>query len=179
MTSEAYAQLPNSLPVRELRYRITQRGYRVREVTLVTTLLKSELYPAAELAMLYQQCWEIETNRRHLKQTLRMDVLRTKTVDGIHKELAMYAIVYNLVRLVMLRSAQGQGLPATRISFIDAQRRLRHASPESPRRKLTVLPVRPDRFEPRVRKRRPKEYDLMNKPRPQLQQALTRQQVKS
>ncbi len=180
MTSEAYAQLPNSLPVRELRYRITQRGYRVREVTLVTTLLKSELYPAAELAMLYQQCWEIETNRRHLKQTLRMDVLRTKTVDGIHKELAMYAIVYNLVRLVMLRSAQGQGVPATRISFIDAQRRLRHASLGiAAARNLIVLPVRPDRFEPRVRKRRPKEYDLMNKPRPQLQQALIRKQVKS
>jgi hypothetical protein len=179
MTSEAYAQLPHSIQLRELRYRITQRGYRVRKVTLVTTLRASELYPAAELATLYQRRWDIETNLRHLKQTLRMDVLRTKTVDGIHKELAMFAIAYNLVRLAMLRSAQCQNVPVDRISFIDAQRRLRHASLDSPPRKLLVLPVRPDRIEPRVRKRRPKEYDLMNKPRRQLQQDLMRQQVKS
>jgi hypothetical protein len=175
MTPEDDARLPDSMLVRELRYRVTQRGFRVREVTLVTTLLDAKLYPAADLAKLYQQRWEIETNLRHLKQTLRMDVLRTKTVDGIHKELAMYAIVYNLVRLMMLQSAQGQRLPANRISFIDAQRRLCHASPESPRRKLIVLPVRPDRFEPRARKRRPKEYDLMSKPRRQLKQLLLQQ----
>jgi hypothetical protein len=154
MTSEAYAQLPDSIQLRELRYRITQRGYRVREVTLVTTLRASELYPAAELATLYQRRWDIETN------------------------LAMFAIAYNLVRLAMLRSAQCQNVPVDRISFIDAQRRLRHASLDSPPRKLLVLPVRPDRIEPRVRKRRPKEYDLMNKPRRELQQDLMRQQVK-
>jgi hypothetical protein len=79
----------------------------------------------------------------------------------------------------MLRSALCQNVPVARVSFIDAQRRLRHASLGSPPRKLLVLPVRPDRIEPRVRKRRPKEYDLMNKPRRQLQQDLMRQQVKS
>jgi hypothetical protein len=179
MTSEDYARLPDSMLVRELRYRVTQRGFRVREVTLVTTLLDAELYPAAELAKLYQQRWEIETNLRHLKQTLRMDVLRTKTVDGIHKELAMFAIVYNLVRLVMLRSAKRRDLPAARISFIDAQRWLFHAPLGATPRNLVVLPDRPDRFEPRVRKRRPKEYDLMNKPRRELKQALIRQQVTS
>lgn len=108
-----------------------------------------------------------------------MDVLRTKTVNGIHKELAMFAIVYNLVRLVMLSSAKRRALPVTRISFIDAQRWLSHAPLSAPPRKLIVLPVRPDRFEPRVRKRRPKEYDLMNKPRRQLKQALIRKQVTS
>ena len=133
----------------------------------------------ADLAKLYQQRWEIETNLRHLKQTLHMDVLRTKTVNGIHKELAMFAIVYNLVRLVMLSSAKRRALPVTRISFIDAQRWLSHAPLSAPPRKLIVLPVRPDRFEPRVRKRRPKEYDLMNKPRRQLKQALIRKQVTS
>jgi putative transposase len=179
MTREAYAPLPDSMLVRELRYRITQRGYRVRVVTLVTTLLEGDLYPAAELATLYQCRWETETNLRHLKQTLRMDVLRTKTVDGIHKELAMFAIVYNLVRLVMARSAQRQHVPIARISFIDAQRRLCDAPLGAPPRKLVVLPIRPGRFEPRVRKRRPKEYDLMRKPRRQLQQALLRQKVKT
>ncbi len=179
MTAEAYAQLPESIKVRELRYRVAQPGYRVKEVLLVTTLLDAQLYPAAELATLYQQRWEIETNLRHLKQTLRMDVLRTKTVDGIHKELAMFAIVYNLIRMVMLHSARSQNVPVVRISFIDAQRRLRHSVAGSPFRKLIVVPARPHRFEPRVRKRRPKEFDLMRKPRRQLQQDLKHNQLKT
>ena len=63
------------------------------------------------------QRWQIETNLRHLKQTLHMDVLRTKSVDGIHKELAMFTIVYNLVRLVMLEAAQRQGVITDRNDF--------------------------------------------------------------
>lgn len=179
MTAEAYAQLPDSILLRELKYRITHRGYRVREVVLVTTLLDVDLYTAMELAKLYQQRWEIETNLRHLKQTLGLDVLHTKTLDGVHKELAMFAIVYNLVRLVMLQSAESQNVSVLRISFIDAQRRLCHAVSGVPLRKLIILPDRPHRFEPRVRKRRPKSYRLMTKPRAKLKQALIRQQLKS
>jgi len=176
MTAEAYAQLPASLLVRELRYRLLQRGYRTREVILVTTLLEADLYPANELAQLYGERWEIETNLRHLKQTLNMDVLRTKTPDGIHKELAMFAIVYNLVRLVMLEAAQQQAVTVTRISFSDAQRWLCHTHGQ-PLRALIVLPHRPDRVEPRVRKRRPKNFPLMRRPRQTLHQDLMRQNV--
>lgn len=106
-----------------------------------------------------------------------MDVLRTKTVAGIQKELAMFALVYNLVRLVMLRAADQQGVPLERISFIDALRWLCHARPGQPLRELELLPRRPGRHEPRVRKRRPKEYDLMRQPRAELRQALTRQRL--
>jgi hypothetical protein len=110
---------------------------------------------------------------------LHLDVHRTKTVDGIHKGLAMFAIVYNLVRLVMLRAANRQNVAVTRISFIDAQRWLCHAPLHAPFRALNVLPDRPNRFAPRARKRRPKEYDLMSKPRQQLKQALIRKQLTS
>jgi hypothetical protein len=175
MVPEDFARLPASMHLRELRYRISRPGFRVREVTLVTTLLDAQRYPAAELAKLYLQRWQIETNLRHLKQTLRMDVLRTKTVDGIHKELAMFAIVYNLVRSVTLSCAQHQCVPVIRISFIDAQRRLSHATLRAAPRRLIVLPDRPGRREPRVCKRRPKRFRLMTKPRPKLQQALIRQ----
>jgi IS4 transposase len=65
----------------------------------VTSLLDPVEYLAADLAALYAKRWEVETNLRHLKQILGMDVLRTKSLDGIHEELAMFAIVYNLVRL--------------------------------------------------------------------------------
>jgi hypothetical protein len=76
---------------------------------------------------LYGQRWQIETNFRHLKQTLRMDVLRCQTIEGVRKELTMYALVYNLVRLVMCEAASHQGVPVERISFVDAVRWLAEA----------------------------------------------------
>lgn len=175
LDAATYAALPASLILRELRYRIEQPGCRTREVILVTTLIDAELYPAWELAGLYGRRWQVETDLRHLKQTLHMEVLRTKTVAGIHKELAMFALVYNLVRLVMLAAAKRQAVPVERISFIDALRWLRHAPADGRLRDLEVLPHRPDRHEPRVRKRRPKEYDLMKRPRDQLRKTLARQ----
>lgn len=177
MSADAYAMLPQSIAVRELRYQIVQPGCRTQEVTLVTTLLDAELYLASELAALYGQRWQIETNLRHLKQTLHMDVLRTKSVAGIQKELAMFALVYNLVRLVMLRAAEKQNVPPERISFIDAWRWLQHAQPGQPLRDLELVPHRPGRHEPRVRKRRPKKYVLLKKPRHELREALTRQRL--
>jgi Transposase DDE domain len=172
LSAESFAALPDSLLVRELRYLIRRPGYRTREVTLVTTLLDADHYSAEELAQLYADRWQVETNLRHLKQTLKMDVLRSKTVAGIHKELRMIALVYNLVRLVMLRSAQLQRVPADRISFIDALRWLMHAGAGPAVDQLAVVPLRPNRIEPRVLKRRHKEYDLMNRPRAELRKAL-------
>jgi hypothetical protein len=139
----------------------------------MTTLLDVDRYPAEALAELYGQRWQVETNLRHLKITLGLDVLHTKTVEGIHKELAMFSIAYNLVRLVMLEAAERQGVPPTRISFIDALRWLRQARPYEPFPPLIVLPERPGRSEPRVRKRRPKNYPAMTKPRTTLKQVLT------
>jgi hypothetical protein len=175
MEAEEFAALPASLVVRELRYRIMRPGYRTREVTLVTSLTDPVQYPAEELAQLYADRWQVETNLRHLKQTLKMDVLRCKTVAGVHKELRMIALVYNLVRLVMLRSAELQSVPVDRISFIDALRWLTEAGAGPTLDHLALVPRRPGRVEPRVLKRRLKEYTLMQRPRAALQQALLNQ----
>lgn len=120
MTPAEVEALPASLVLRELRYRVEQRGCRTKQVTLVTTLLAADVYPAQDLAELYGQRWQIETNLRHLKQTMKMDVLHCTTVDGILKELTMFALVYNLVRAVMHAAAVRQDLPVERISFADA-----------------------------------------------------------
>jgi hypothetical protein len=167
ITPEAYAALPEAIVVRELRFAIEVPGMRVKEVTLVTTLLDADRYPAAELAQLYFDRWRVEVNLRHLKQTLHLDVLRSKTVDGVHKELCMIALAYNLVRLVMFAAAQRQGVEAERMSFVDALRWLANARPGEGLRRLKVHRVR-RRQEPRVRKRRPKEYPLMKRPRAEL-----------
>lgn len=165
LTAEAYAALPDTLVVRELRYTITARGRRTRVITLATTLLDPVAYPATELADLYGRRWQVETNLRHLKQTLRMDVLRCRTVAGVHKELTVYALVYNLVRLVMLEAAHRQQVPVERVSFVDAVRWLAAAVSGHAPLQLRVNPHRPERVEPRVKKRRPKPYKLMNQPR--------------
>ena len=92
MTAEQYASLPEELVVRELRYRVGRAGFRVREVTLVTTLIDADLYPLEDLAELYRRRWEVEGNLKALKTTMKMEVLRCETVAGVSKELLMYAV---------------------------------------------------------------------------------------
>ena len=106
-------------------------------------------------------------NLRHLKQTLGLDVLHSRSVAGVMKELHAFVIIYNLVRKVMCEAARKQRVKPSRISFIDALRWLRQAKPGAALPNLIVVPHRPGRHEPRVKKRRPKPYDLMTRPRQQ------------
>jgi len=172
LTAEQYAAMPASLVVRELRYRIGVPGRRTKEVTLVTTLLSRRRYSRRALALLYGLRWRIETNLKHLKTTLKMDVLHCQTFVGVMKELTMFVTAYNLVHRVMCRAARRQGVPPSRISFVDALRWLRAAHPGDALPLLNVVPDRPDRVEPRARKRRPKNYPLLGKPRAEMRQAL-------
>jgi hypothetical protein len=183
MTAEQHAALPEYVVVRELRYRVRRPGFRTRSVTLVTTLLDPERYPPEALAELYAARWQVEVNLRHLKQTMGMKVLHSKTVAGVRKELLVFALVYNLVRAVMLETAERADVPPDRVSFIDAWRWLRDPwdEPETadsvPAKEaqpppVIINPLRPGRYEPRVRKRRPPKYPLMTKPRVELRKAL-------
>jgi hypothetical protein len=175
LTPEAWAALPGTLRVRELRYTIARPGYRVHTVTLVTTLLDPARYPKEKLAEAYGLRWTIETAFGHLKTTMQMDVLRCQTVRGIEKELTMFLLVYNLVRMTMLEAARRQSVPPERVSFVDALRWLATARPGDELPQLVVNPLRPGRLEPRVRKRRPKQFPLMKKPRAVLRQELAAQ----
>ncbi len=177
MTRAAYAELPACLVLRELRYRIGRRGFRTRQVTLVTTLLDPVRYPASALSKLYGSRWQIEVNLRNLKQTLGMDVLKSRSVAGVRKELLVFALVYNLVCAAMCDAAAATRLAVLRISFIDAWRALIHASHGHPPSAVQVNPSRPGRVEPRVRKRRPKSYPLMRQPRAVLRKALLEKEV--
>lgn len=177
MSPEEFAALPESIVVRELRFRTKIKGCRTREITLVTTLLDPDLYPDYELMDLYRTRWEVETNFAHLKTTMRMDVLRCQTVDGVLKELHVFALVYNLTRLVMLSAATTQRVPVARVSFVAALRWLASPPPQDTPLILPLNPARPNRYEPRVRKRRPKQYPLMKVPRCKLRQQLAQQQL--
>ena len=106
---------------------------------------------------------------------MKMDVLKCKTVDGVLRDLHVFALIHKLVRQVMMEAAIRQNVAVNRISFFDALRWLQSAQPGDELSKLVVVPERPGRHEPRVRKRRPKKYKLMNKPRKQLKQELAMQ----
>jgi hypothetical protein len=175
LARETLIALPEALVLREVRYHSGTPGFRTRQITLVTTLLDAEIYRVADLAELYRQRWQVETSLAHLKTTMRMEVLHCKTVPGVLKELTVFAIVYNLVRMVMWHSAVLQHINVERISFLDALRWLSAPSTGIPLGGLIVNPIRPHRVEPRVKKRRPKSFPFMIKPRQELRQQLVQQ----
>jgi hypothetical protein len=143
LTRETLAALPEALILREVRYGIGRPGFRTRQVTLVTTLLDAETYRVADLADLYRRRWQVESSLAHLKTTMQMDVLHCKTVPGVLKELTVFAIVYNLVRMIMCRAATLQCIGVERISFVDALRWLGAPGTRVPLGALIVHPVRP------------------------------------
>lgn len=175
MTLEQWQTLPDSLLVRELRYTIAAKGQRTRVVTIVTTLLDPVRYPKEEIARLYQTRWSAETHLGELKTTLKMRRVKSQTAAGVQKEIAVYTLVYNLVRVVMLEAARRQRTTPDRISFIDTVRWLLWAQAGEPLPALIVNPARPDRHEPRVVKDRQDSYPYLNKPRAQMRKALKKQ----
>lgn len=169
INAEPFLALPLEMTVRIIQYSLHQRGFRTQNVIIATTLLDEQAWPQEKIAALYGLRWQIETCFAHLKTTLKMNVLKCPSLDGVIKELAVYAIVYNLVRLAMLNAARKQNVSVSRISFVDALRwlccrMLGLAGVE----RLVVNPYRPGRRQPRVIRRRMKEYNLMKRPRAEL-----------
>ncbi len=182
-----YNTLPDSITVREVRVRVVQAGFRTRSVVVVTTLLDPAQASREELASLYRARWNNELDLRSIKVTLQMDVLRCKTPDLVRKEIWIHVLADNLIRTVMAQAAAGDGVPPRSISFkatlqvLEAFRPLiadrahrgaghRAALYEQLLRAIAVHRVadRPDRFEPRMAKRRPKRYDRLTRPRTEI-----------
>jgi hypothetical protein len=188
MDEVTYASLPDELLMREIRVRVSQSGFRTEEVIVVTTLLDRELYTQDEVADLYRARWNAELDLRSLKDTTHMDVLRGKSPDIVHKEIWVHGLAYNLIRTVMAQAACRYGLLPRTISFKGALQTLREfqarlgtlAPQRLPHMYQTLLQAiathrvanRPDRHEPRVKKRRPKPYPLMTRPRNEMRMAL-------
>jgi hypothetical protein len=176
-----YAQLPATLEVREVEVRVRQPGFRTDVLVVATTLLDAVAVSAAELAGLYRARWQAELDLRSLKVTLQMDVLRCLSPAMVRKEIWAHLLVYNLIRTVMAQAAQTHGLLPVEISFQGARQTLQafaayllvaSAAALEPlcQGLLTAVAThrvgnRPDRYEPRAKKRRPKSYPLLNEPR--------------
>jgi hypothetical protein len=172
MSAEQYAALPKSLRVRELRVVLPSKGQRTRVLTIATTLLDPALYPKEKILDLYGVRWRVETHFAQLKTLLKMRKVKSKTSQGVLKELTVYALVYNLIHLVMVKAAQRQGVEPHRISFIDTVRWLLSATPGEKLPDLVINPHRPDRHEPRVIKDLQDSYTKMPRSRADLRNEL-------
>jgi IS4 transposase len=181
---EAYDALPDFLVVRECRVQVAQPGFRVQAFVIATTLLDAAEFTAGDLAQLYRARWNAELDLRSLKQTLQMDVLRCKTPELVRKELWTHILAYNLIRTVIAQAASQHGLDPRSISFKGALQTLEAFQPvialrgqhdsafrgDLYQQLLDAVAShrvgdRPDRYEPRRKKRRPKPYDRLMKPR--------------
>jgi hypothetical protein len=190
MSREEFAALPRELLMRELKVRVDKPGFRTKVFVVVTSLLDPEVFPRSELAGLYRARWHAELDIRTIKQTLRMDVLRCKTPAMVRKEIWGHFLVYDLIRGVMAESARRHGLRPREMSFQGARQMMEGFRVELNRAKpgevaglvgvlLGVIATlragdRPDRYEPRVVKRRPKAYPRMHEPRKEAKQRLAR-----
>jgi hypothetical protein len=183
-----YQSLPDSITVREVRFRVEQRGFRSRSIVVVTTLLDSQQVSREDLAGLYRERWNNELDLRSIQVTLQMDLLRCKTPELVRKEIWTHVLAYNLIRTVMAQAAAKAGVSPRSISFkatlqvLEAFRPLiaSQAHRGAGHRATLYQPIlraiavhrvgdRPDRFEPRMAKRRPKRYDRLTKPRREIQ----------
>jgi Transposase DDE domain len=181
---ETYDALPEFLMIRECRVRVDQPGFRIQTLVIATTLLDAREFTKDDLVQLYRARWHAELDLRSLKQTLQMDVLRCKTPELVRKELWTHILTYNLIRTIMAQAASKHGIEPRSISFKGTVQTLEAFQPvialqgQQDATRLDDLyqhlldavanhrvADRPDRFEPRRRKRRPKPYDRLMKPR--------------
>ena len=181
-TAHEWGLLPEMIQVRLLRFTIEVPGFRSRRITLVTTLLEAKLFTAHDLAQAYARRWRLEMCLRDLKTTLGMEVLRCQSPAMSRKEMLAFLIAHNLTRCVMAEAARRHDADLERLSFkgtLDALRQYSAAIAAARNQQLRQqlwqdllinlvrdeVPFRPNRSEPRARKRRPKPYPLLNKPR--------------
>jgi hypothetical protein len=184
LTPEEWAALPGEIQVRIVRFTVACRGFRSQRITLVTTLLDAEKYPASELVALYARRWRLELCLRDVKTTLGLERLRCQSPAMVRKEMLAGLIAHNLIRCVMAEAARVYEAQLERLSFkgtLDALRQysavLAQARTQKMRRDLwrdllhglarDLVPLRPGRSEPRAVKRRPKPFPLLNRPRRQ------------
>jgi putative transposase len=179
MSQQQYASLSDELALREVRVRVKQKGFRTKSLVVVTTLTDANEYPASEIAELYRRRWQAELNLRSLKVVLQMDQLRCKTPQRVRNEFYMHLLAYNLIRRAMALAAFRSGRCPWQLSFKGALQTLNHFLPtlgstaslnawcDGLLAAIATHAVddRPDRYEPRLTKRRPKKFKHLRQPR--------------
>lgn len=191
MTLPCWQGLPATLTLRAVRGSLYQKGFRVRQVTVITTLLDAKEYPAQQILQAYLRRWRLEMCLDDLKTTLGMESLRSRSPEMAQRELFMRLIAHNLVRCTMAQAAASHQVPLERISFkgsLDALRQFSYAMAQakSPKKRqqlwqellrtlaADLVPERPGRREPRAVKRKKNKYPRLVRPRCKFRDRLKR-----
>jgi putative transposase len=192
MDEAAYAAIPATLVLREIRFHVVEPGRRTQTLTVVTTLLDAEMYTTAEIAALYGFRWNSELDIRSIKQSLNLTHVRCKSPNMVRRELWTTLLGYNLIRTTAAAAAVLHDLQPRQISFtatcqqVLASWTLFSAGlvPDAelePRCRALLRLIsqchvanRPGRIEPRELKRRRHGYKLMQQPRAVLRAQLKR-----
>lgn len=181
---KTYHTLPEYLTIRETRIRTHVRGFRSQTFIVVTTLLDPEQATPEDLGLLYRARWNNELDLRSIKSTMQMDELRCKTPELVRKEVWTHILAYNLIRTVMAQAALRHNIEPRTISFKGALQTLEAFQPlidfqghrgagyrnHLYQQLLDAVAIhrvadRPDRFEPRKKKRRAPLYRWLGTPR--------------
>jgi hypothetical protein len=179
MSAEQYATLPDALTLREVRIQVKQKGFRTKSLVVVTTLVDADEYPPEEIALLYRRRWQAELNLRSLKIVLKMDHLLCKKPQCVRNAFYTHLLGYNLIRGVIAVAAFQSGRSPWEVSFKATLQALDEFLPILLSKVSTeqwckallegaakhLVGNRPDRVEPRLRKRRPKPYKHLREPR--------------
>ena len=190
LDEETYRHLPATLAVRQVRLRVPQEGFRTQTIVVVTTLLDPQQASRQELTDLYRMRWHGELDLRSLKETMQMDILRSKTPAMVRKEIWAHLLAYNLIRMLMAQTAQEHGVRPRELSFKGALQTLLAFAPHVIAAPPSAWPAlatmiraaiaqhrvadRPDRYEPRARKRRYDNYQHLRIPRAEAKARLRR-----
>ena len=174
--------LPEHIVVRIIKVETKIRG-RKTILWLATSLLDAKKYPVAEIKELYKKRWKVETLIEEIKIWLGSDVLRSKTAEGIRKELYARIVAGNLIHWLVLKAAKKYNKDPQRISTTAATRLIHCYSlkmSEAPEEKLpklyeqllekianSIVPYRPHRLEPRMKRRDQKHYSILHTSRAQ------------
>lgn len=178
MSKEQYELYPKEIEIREVK---------VGGKVLVTTLTCSKTFKKSSLKSLYQGRWNVELDIRDIKTTLGMESLSCKTVKMCEKELWVYMLAYNIIRILMADAAQAASIEPRKISFKHALQ-IWNAMVGQPGlhfnkkiRELTLRLVsqkrvgkRPGRIEPRAVKKRPKPFPRLQTNRQKARDAIRR-----
>jgi len=185
ISPDQWMAIPQTLTLRQVTVEVDTPGFRSRTIRIVTTLLDPKIVTKKALADLYRRRWSVELYLRHIKTTMGFDVLTCKTPEMIHRELQMAILAYNLIRAIMLQATLTYAVANDRLSFKGTLVTIRQWTPrlaiaihfdhtsQNPIERFVayiasdLIPLRPDRVEPRARKRRPKNYGLLTAPRTQ------------
>jgi hypothetical protein len=190
MDKETYAQIPETLVLREIRYNIVEPGRRTKVIDVVTTLTDADEYTKEDIAELYSFRWNAELDIRSIKDSLNLGHVRCKSPEMVRREVWTTLLAYNLIRTTAAGAALLHGKQPRHISFtgtcqyvlaswmlmscglIDGERLGAYCVTMLQQIAACEVANRPGRLEPRVVKKRPKPYKPMQKPRRVLKKEL-------